>query len=61
MTWYTWANKKKNVYHLKFDHFEHDELCFNAIRSNSWLWHQKLAHISTDSIKKLIKLELVKR
>jgi GAG-pre-integrase domain/Integrase core domain len=53
------GEKKKNIYYLQFDHFKHGELCLNAITSDSWLWHRKLAHISIDSIKKLIKLELV--
>jgi hypothetical protein len=30
--------QKKNVYYLKFDHFEHDELCLNTTTSDSWLY-----------------------
>jgi GAG-pre-integrase domain len=53
------GERKKNIYYLQFNHFEHGELYLNATTFDSWLWHRRLAHISIDSIKKLIKLELV--
>jgi GAG-pre-integrase domain len=52
------CEQRKNIYYLTFYHFEYDELCLNATTSDLWLWHQRLAHISIDSIKKLIQLEL---
>jgi GAG-pre-integrase domain len=47
------------MYYLYLSHFEFGEICLSAIASNSRLWHQRLGHVSMDSIKKLVSLELV--
>jgi GAG-pre-integrase domain len=48
------------MYCLYLSHFEFCEICLNVIASDSWLWHRRLGHISMDSIKKLVSLELVR-
>ncbi|KAJ4805895.1 Pol [Rhynchospora pubera] len=54
------GQRKKDVYYLNFDHFTNGEQCFSAIATGSWLWHRRLGHVSLDSIKKLVKLKLVR-
>ena len=54
------GKRKKNVYYLYFTHFESGETCLSAISSGSWLWHRRLGHVSIDTIKKLVKLDLVR-
>jgi GAG-pre-integrase domain len=49
----------KSIYYLYLSHFEFGETYLSAIASDSWLWHRRLGHVSMDSIKKLVSLELV--
>ena len=54
------GKRKKNVYYLYFIHFDSGETCLSAISSGSWLWHRRLGHVSIDTIRKLVKLDLVR-
>ncbi|KAJ1700212.1 hypothetical protein LUZ63_008724 [Rhynchospora breviuscula] len=54
------GQRKKDVYYLNFDHFTTGEQCFSAIATGSWLWHRRLGHVSIDSLKKLVKSNLVR-
>jgi GAG-pre-integrase domain len=47
------------MYYLYLSHFEFGEICLSVIASDSWLWHQRLGHVSMDSIKNLVSFELV--
>jgi GAG-pre-integrase domain len=48
------------MYYLYLSHFEFGEIYLSVIASDSWLWHRRLGHVSMDSIKKLVSLELVR-
>jgi GAG-pre-integrase domain len=50
----------KSIYYLYLSHFKFGETCLSAIIFDSWLWHRRLGHVSMNSIKKLISLELVR-
>ena len=52
--------RDKGIYCLDINHFNHGEVCFSAISEQTTLWHRRLGHYSIDSIRKLIKRELVR-
>ena len=52
--------RDKGIYCLDINHFDHGEVCFSAISEQTTLWHRRLGHYSIDSIRKLIKRELVR-
>jgi GAG-pre-integrase domain len=52
--------RDKSMYYLYLSHFEFGEICLSVIASDSWLWHRRLGHVSMDSIKKLVSLQLVR-
>ena len=54
------SDRMNGLYRLYFNHFNEGEICLNAITNQSWLWHRRLAHLSVDSIKNVIKLDLVR-
>jgi GAG-pre-integrase domain/Integrase core domain len=49
-----------DMYHLYLHHFKQGETCLSVSINHSWLWHRRLAHISVDTIKNVIKLEAVR-
>jgi GAG-pre-integrase domain len=54
------GKRDKSVYYLYLSHFEFGEIYLSVIATDSWLWHRRLGHVSMDSIKKLVSLELVR-
>jgi GAG-pre-integrase domain len=49
-----------DMYHLYPHHFKQGETCLSASINHSWLWDRRLAHLSVDKIKNVIKLEAVR-
>jgi GAG-pre-integrase domain/Integrase core domain len=54
------GNRIDDMYHLYLHHFKQGETCLSASINHSWLWHRRLAHLSVDTIKNMIKLEAVR-
>jgi GAG-pre-integrase domain len=54
------GNRIDDMYHLYLHHFKQGETCLSVPINHSWLWHRCLAHLSVDTIKNMIKLEVVR-
>ena len=54
------GKRHKGVYYLNLNHFNNGEVCFSAILDRTCLWHRRMGHFSIDSIRKLIKHDLVR-
>ena len=54
------GKRNKGVYYLNLNHFNNGEVCFSAILDKTCLWHRRMGHFSIESIRKLIKHDLVR-